>query len=230
MNLRYKEESSSLDHSNEFQGCFDQLSGMGVKFDEDIQGFWLLNTHPDSWENFHVSLTNSVPNGIVTMKYVKSGVLNEEAFVHIPKDERSKFDMKIRQCIFIGYGLDEFGYKLYDPVEKKLVRSRNVVFMEDQTIQDVEKTDNVVPQYSDGLIDLDPVPFIDLPTNVEHDVQDDQQDLDDADVPMQVQIDYQTTNWLLGPEIPLRRSIRDRHPSTQYSANEYVLLIYEGEP
>ncbi|KAJ0093154.1 hypothetical protein Patl1_25989 [Pistacia atlantica] len=96
-----------------------------------------------------------------------------KAFVHIPKDERSKFDMKTRQCIFIGYGLDEFCYKLYDPVEKKLVRSSNVVFI-DQTIQDVEKTDKVVPQYSDGLIDLDLVPFIDLLTNIEHDVQDDQ--------------------------------------------------------
>ncbi|KAJ0086211.1 hypothetical protein Patl1_08070 [Pistacia atlantica] len=76
-----------------------------------------------------------------------------DAFVHIPRDERSKLDMKTRQCIFIGYGLDEFGYRLYDPVEKKLVRSRDVVFIEDQTIQDVEKVEKVVSQYNDGLID-----------------------------------------------------------------------------
>ncbi|KAK8564769.1 hypothetical protein V6N12_058351 [Hibiscus sabdariffa] len=39
-----------------------------------------------------------------------------KAFVHVPKDERSKLDAKTRQCIFIGYGLDgEFGYRLYDP-------------------------------------------------------------------------------------------------------------------
>ncbi|KAJ0042674.1 hypothetical protein Pint_18583 [Pistacia integerrima] len=86
------------------------------------------------------------------------------------RDERSKLDMRTRQCIFIGYGLNEFGYRLYDPVEKKLVRSHDVVFMEDQTIQDVEKEEKVRPQYSDGLIDLDPVSFTDLPTNVEHDV------------------------------------------------------------
>ncbi|KAJ0105024.1 hypothetical protein Patl1_19241 [Pistacia atlantica] len=78
MNLRYKEGSSILDHLNEFQGCFDQLSSMGVKFDEDIKGLWLRNTLHDSWENFRVSLTNSTPNGIVTMEYFKSGVLNEE--------------------------------------------------------------------------------------------------------------------------------------------------------
>ncbi|KAF3652829.1 hypothetical protein FXO38_15906 [Capsicum annuum] len=55
-----------------------QLSGMGVKFDKEIQGLWLLNTLPDSWETLRVSLTNSTPSGIVTMEYVKSGVLNEE--------------------------------------------------------------------------------------------------------------------------------------------------------
>ncbi|KAJ0083996.1 hypothetical protein Patl1_30036 [Pistacia atlantica] len=33
---------------------------------------------PDSWEKFRVSLTNYAPIGIVTMEYVKSGVLNEE--------------------------------------------------------------------------------------------------------------------------------------------------------
>ncbi|RDY02835.1 hypothetical protein CR513_13654, partial [Mucuna pruriens] len=37
------------------------------------------------------------------------------------KDKRSKLDMKTRYCIFIGYGLDEYGYMMYDPVEKKLV-------------------------------------------------------------------------------------------------------------
>ncbi|KAJ0090897.1 hypothetical protein Patl1_13561 [Pistacia atlantica] len=301
MNLRYKEESSILDHLNEFQGCFDQLSSMSVMFDEDIRGLWLLNTLSDSWENFRVSLTNSATNGIVTMEYVKSSVLNEEvgrktqgsssshskvlvteskgrsqskgqeqngrgrtnpktrkqeknddgkhndhvatvtsedffilydddvfigigdvclemdydsslllrgvkhipdirlnlistgklddegycntfsdAFVHIPKDERHKLDMKTRRYIFIGYGLDEFGYRLYDPIERKLVRSHDVVFMDNQTIQDVEKAEKAVSQYSDGLIDLYPVPFTNFPTNVEHDVQDDQQDLDDA--------------------------------------------------
>ena len=97
-----------------------------------------------------------------------------KAFVHIPKDERSKLDVKARQCIFRGYGLNEFGYRLYDPIEKKLVRSRDVMFMEDQTIHDIEKTEKVVPQYIDGLIDLDPTPLTNLTAQVEHDVLNDQ--------------------------------------------------------
>jgi hypothetical protein len=75
MSLKYKEGSSISDHLNEFQGCFDQLSGMGVKFEDEIMGLWLLLTLPDSWENLRVTLTSSTP---VTMEQVKSAVLNEE--------------------------------------------------------------------------------------------------------------------------------------------------------
>ncbi|XP_069146090.1 auxin-responsive protein SAUR68-like [Solanum lycopersicum] len=49
------------------EGVLDQLSGMGVKLDDEIQGLWLLNTLLDSWETLRVSLTNSAPSGVVTM-------------------------------------------------------------------------------------------------------------------------------------------------------------------
>ncbi|KAJ9547629.1 hypothetical protein OSB04_020172 [Centaurea solstitialis] len=44
-------------------------------------------------------------------------------FVYIPKDERSKLDVKTKPCVFLGYGQDEFGYRFYYPVQKKLVQS-----------------------------------------------------------------------------------------------------------
>ncbi|KAB5563968.1 hypothetical protein DKX38_004022 [Salix brachista] len=135
-----------------------------------------------------------------------------KTFVHIPKDERSKLDVKTRQCIFLGYGLDEFGYRLFDPVEKKLVRSRDVVFMEDQTIHDIEKTEK------------------DLPAQVEHDVQNDFQVPDDTDVPLQDESHDQLPVPEIPFDVPPRRSTRDRHPSTRYSVNEYVLLNDRGEP
>jgi len=128
-----------------------------------------------------VPLQFDVPANVWTGKDVSYDHLRFfgcKAFVHIPRDERSKLDVKTRQRIFLGYGLDEFGYRLYDPVEKKLVRSRDVVFMEDQIIHDIEKTEKVVPQCSDGLIDLDPAPSTELQAHaqVEHDVQNGQQD------------------------------------------------------
>jgi len=62
--------------------------------------------------------------------------------MHVSKDERSKLDAKTRKCIFIVYGHDEFGYRFCDPVKKKFVRSRYVIFVENHTIGDIEKTEN----------------------------------------------------------------------------------------
>jgi hypothetical protein len=180
-----------------------------------------------------VPLQFDVPDRVWTGKdvsYDHLRVFGCKAFVHIPKDERSKLDVKTRQCIFLGYGLDEFGYRLYDPVEKKLVRSRDVVFMEDQTIHDIEKTEKVVPRYSDGLIDLDSTSLTDLPAQVEHDVQNDYQGPGDTDVPLHDESHDQFPVPEIPPDVPLRRSIRDRHPSTRYSVDEYVLLTDGGEP
>nr|KYP52740.1 Retrovirus-related Pol polyprotein from transposon TNT 1-94 [Cajanus cajan] len=78
MNLRYKESSSISDHLNEFQGLLDQLSEMGIKFHDEVLGLWLLNTLPESWETFRVSITNSIPTGVVSLQAAKSSALNEE--------------------------------------------------------------------------------------------------------------------------------------------------------
>ena len=77
--------------------------------------------------------------------------------MHVLKDERSKLDEKSRQCIFIGYGENKFGYRFYDPVEKKLVTSRDVKFMEDQTIEDIDKVDKSTPKEDNGVVDFQPV-------------------------------------------------------------------------
>ncbi|KAC9553688.1 hypothetical protein E3N88_45637 [Mikania micrantha] len=144
-----------------------------------------------------------------------------KAFVHIPKDERSKLDVKTKPCIFLGYGQDEFGYRLYDPVLKKLVRSRDVVFMEDQTLKDIENV-QMVPQYSDDLVDLDPVP----PQHSEPQSGD------------ETQVDQQLENGdVVNPElpipdmpafVPLRRSTRDRHPSTVFLLMNEMNSLYEN--
>ena len=57
MSLKYKDGQSMSDHLNEFQGVIDQLSARNVKFEDELQGLWLLGTLPDSWETFRMSLT-----------------------------------------------------------------------------------------------------------------------------------------------------------------------------
>ncbi|KAK8548084.1 hypothetical protein V6N12_061007 [Hibiscus sabdariffa] len=78
MALKYKEGTSIADHVSEFQSVMNQLLGMGVKFDDENLGLWLLATLPDSWETFQVSLINSAPQGIIILDLAKSCVLNEE--------------------------------------------------------------------------------------------------------------------------------------------------------
>ncbi|RVW83457.1 Retrovirus-related Pol polyprotein from transposon TNT 1-94 [Vitis vinifera] len=71
-----------------------------------------------------VPLEFDVPDRIWSnneISYDHLRVFGCKAFVHIPKDERSKLDAKTRPCVFIGYGQDELGYRFYDSVQKKLV-------------------------------------------------------------------------------------------------------------
>ena len=53
-----------------------------------------------------------------------------QAFVHVPKDERKKLDSKSKKCILMGYGTTTKGYRLYDPLKKRVVYSRDVIFNE----------------------------------------------------------------------------------------------------
>nr|GEW49645.1 retrovirus-related Pol polyprotein from transposon TNT 1-94 [Tanacetum cinerariifolium] len=124
---------------------------------------------------------------------------------------------------------------LYDPVQKRLVRSRDVEYEEDQTLKDVEKAKKeIIPQYNDDPIDLDPVPPKHFDSQFEDDIQnDEEQGADDVDAQEQPNLDEDVHPELpvpMPPFVPLRRSTRDHHPSTRYSANEYVLLTDGKEP
>jgi hypothetical protein len=50
-------------------------------------------------------------------------VFGFDAFVHVPKEKRSKLEKKEITCIFIGYKEGMKGYKLYDHASRKIVYS-----------------------------------------------------------------------------------------------------------
>ncbi|KAI5343579.1 hypothetical protein L3X38_011455 [Prunus dulcis] len=72
---------------------------------------------------------------------IRTSYLMPRAFFHIPKDEISKLDEKLKECIFMGYGNEEFSYRLWDPLARKIIISRDVVFFEDQNIEDMQRGD-----------------------------------------------------------------------------------------
>jgi hypothetical protein len=53
-----------------------------------------------------------------------------DAWTHVPKADRQKLDAKATRCIFLGYGLDGHGYRLYDVATRRVIHSRDVTFDE----------------------------------------------------------------------------------------------------
>ncbi|PKI73141.1 hypothetical protein CRG98_006483, partial [Punica granatum] len=98
----------------------------------------------------------------VSYKHIR--IFGCRAFVHIPRDERSKLDAKAKQCIFLGYAHEEFGYRFWDPDNKKIIRSRDVVFLEDQTIEDLQKLEKAKVSSPHEI-------SIPVPVDVEHPVE-----------------------------------------------------------
>ena len=77
------------------------------------------------------ALDGDVPNRVWTgeeVSYTHLRVFGCKAFVHIHKDERSKLHDKAKQCIFLGYGHKQFGYRLWDPVNRRLSGAEMLCF------------------------------------------------------------------------------------------------------
>jgi hypothetical protein len=61
-----------------------------------------------------------------------------DAYVHVPKENRSKMDNKDEKCIFIGYKDGVKGYKLWNPETKKTVYIWDFVFREVKNVSKQE--------------------------------------------------------------------------------------------
>ena len=57
-------------------------------------------------------------------------VFDSDAYAHVPRDERAKFDTKTQKCIMVGYRNVTKGYRLYNATEGKIIHSHDVQFNE----------------------------------------------------------------------------------------------------
>jgi hypothetical protein len=85
------------------------------------------------------------------------------AYAHVPDEMRRKMDNKGQKCIFVGYSEETKGYKLYDPVARKVIISHDVQFVEneawDGTIKKTVKIINAM-EHDDTKNEVVQTPYI----------------------------------------------------------------------
>ncbi|RVW12059.1 Retrovirus-related Pol polyprotein from transposon TNT 1-94 [Vitis vinifera] len=139
------------------------------------------------------------------------------SYVHIDSDARSKLDAKSKICFFIGYGDEKFGYRFWDEQNRKIIRSRNVIFNEQVMYKDRSTVTSDVTE-----IDQKKSEFVNLDELTESTVQKGGEE-DKENVNSQVDLST--------PVAEVRRSSRNIRPPQRYSpVLNYLLLTDGGEP
>jgi len=182
-----------------------------------------------------INRSPSVPLGFDIPERIWSGhdisyshwkVFGCKALAYVNKEHRQKIDDKAIPCILVGCGDEEFCYRLWDPEKRRIIRSRDVVFHEQETMSNsaIPKKPKRYGKVNLTLTtppirvaieggDLNEDPRVDGEPVIEY-------GNDDEDVEDEEQ----------SPTYQLRRSNRDHQPSTRYPSSEYILITNEGEP
>lgn len=110
-----------------------------------------------------VSLNFEIPKKVWSGKnpsYSNRRVFDCLAFVYVSKELRLKPSTRTTLYIFIGYEDTEFEYRLWDPKTNMVIGSKDVLFHENQTLEDTEKlTISPNPKFSAQDIAPDPAPI-----------------------------------------------------------------------
>nr|CAN80650.1 hypothetical protein VITISV_022906 [Vitis vinifera] len=139
------------------------------------------------------------------------------SYVHIDSDARSKLDAKSKICFFIGYGNEKFGYRFWDEQNRKIIKSRNVIFNEQVMYKDRSTVVSDVIE-----IDQKKSEFVNLDELTESTVQKGGEG-DKENVNLQVDLST--------PVAEVRRSSKNIRPPQRYSpVLNYLLLTDGGEP
>jgi hypothetical protein len=133
-----------------------------------------------------------------------------DAYVNVPKENRTKLDKKAEKCIFIGYKDGVKGYNLWNLETNKIVYSQDIGFRE---VKYVSKQEFLPTQYKPEKIELE---------------------LDDAKYESSEEEEAEEEEEE-EPHTPvLRRSVRDRRKLERYSppdfCSNFALSITDDDP
>ena len=62
-----------------------------------------------------------------------------DAYAHVSDEKRTKLDSKSAECIFLGYYEGTKSYRLFNPEAKKIVKSRDVKFVESEKLKKMKE-------------------------------------------------------------------------------------------
>ena len=88
---------------------------------------YLINRRPSIFLDGDI-LEESWPGKNVNYLFLKTSSC--EAFVHIDRENKTNLDTQSKMCTFIGYKVNDFGYRLWDYENHKIIRIRDVVLNE----------------------------------------------------------------------------------------------------
>ncbi|CAL2229802.1 unnamed protein product [Prunus armeniaca] len=119
-------------------------------------------------------------------------IFGSPCHVLIPSALRHKLEENSHKCIFVGYGLCEKGYRLFDPSTRKVTLSRDVTFDENATWQWVNTTEGemTVPMPTENQ-SCEPSQSLDTPLQMDEEVTLQAEPSQSLDT--QTQIDEDTT-------------------------------------
>jgi len=77
--LDYTDGQSMIVHLNSFKGLVNQLKKIDMKIDDELQELLLLSLFLESWDTLVVTLSDSVPDGKISMNIFSDTLLSEDS-------------------------------------------------------------------------------------------------------------------------------------------------------
>ncbi|KAG6774392.1 hypothetical protein POTOM_021745 [Populus tomentosa] len=130
-------------------------------------------------------------------------------YVHIDFDARNKLEAKSKKCFFIGYGDEEFGFRFWDDQNRKIIRSRNVIFNEkvmykDRSSGETEMVDSDTSSQRFEFIRLEGLPDVTKQNKNQESLQEDSS----TSVPTTTQEDTEPIEPAIRRQGPFRSNIQ----------------------